>query len=556
MAYDIGPKIGIDGEKQFRDELTNITQQLKTLGTEMKAVTSEFDDNDESQEKLSAQSKVLVKQLELQEQKVDKLKEGLEKATKEWGENDTRTMQWAATVNNATADLNKMRRQLEKTQDAMGDVGGETDDLRKDLDKLGDAAEDSSGGFGGFLGGLDDLGGLLKGGAIVGGITAVTGAITGLVEETKEYRQIMGTLETSSAAAGYTTEQTAEAYGRLQGVLGDTQTAATATANLQAIGLSQAELIGIIDACTGAWATYGDSIPIDGLSESVNETIKAGQVTGTFADVLNWGAAEGETYGIKLRESNEANKEWNDAVNDCKTAEDYFNLALSQCSTQAERADLVMQAMAKQGLAQTGQAYRDNNEDLIELNESQAELDEAMGRLGELVTPLKTDLVNLAADGLGFLTEKVQSAVSWFKKLNDKLNQTAGNAKKTKVDVPKYSPQEAMDGYHKGGLRRVPFDGYRAVLHYNERVLTSAEAPALDSLNASIRTVEMLRAEMAAGLYNGPVVDRSRGAHSNFGAASGTQIPVKIVVQSVLDGRVIGETVTDYQLRTGKAVGR
>src|SRR5699024_12529896 len=64
---------------------------------------------------------------------------------------------------------------------------------------------------------------------------------------------------------------------------------------------------------TGAWATYGDSIPIDGLAESVNETIRTGTVTGTFADVLNWGSKEGETFGVMLKENTEANQEWNDA---------------------------------------------------------------------------------------------------------------------------------------------------------------------------------------------------------------------------------------------------
>ena len=48
MAVDIGPKIGIDGEAEFRKEINSITQQIKTFGSEMKAVTSEFADNEES----------------------------------------------------------------------------------------------------------------------------------------------------------------------------------------------------------------------------------------------------------------------------------------------------------------------------------------------------------------------------------------------------------------------------------------------------------------------------------------------------------------------------
>lgn len=134
----------------------------------------------------------------------------------------------------------------------------------------------------------------------------------------------MGTLETSSEAAGYTAEQTSESYRELYSVLGDTQTAATTVANLQAIGLSQEDLMEVIDSSIGAWARYGDSIPIDSLAESINETIRAGQVTGTFADVLNWGSMEGETFGVTMRESTEANAEWNESVQAAETAEDYL----------------------------------------------------------------------------------------------------------------------------------------------------------------------------------------------------------------------------------------
>lgn len=113
-------------------------------------------------------------------------------------------------------------------------------------------------------------------GAVVGGIQQLGSAMFDLVESTQEYRTIMASLEQSSQSAGYTTEQTAQTYERLQSVLGDTQTAATATANLQAIGLSQQDLMTVTDAAIGAWARYGDSIPIDGLAESINETIQAG----------------------------------------------------------------------------------------------------------------------------------------------------------------------------------------------------------------------------------------------------------------------------------------
>ena len=381
MAVDIGPRIGIDGEKQFRQELTNINQQIRTLGSEMKAVTSAFDGNERSEEALAAQTGVLNRQLDAQRQKLQQLQRGLDAATDKFGEADTRTLRWAQAVQDATADLNRMENQLDDLDSQMN--GGFFTKLKSQIVDL--AGEDS---FVGRLASGGGLGGLLtKGfavGAVVGGVQQLTGAMFDLVESTQQYRSIMASLETSSAAAGYTTEQTTQTYQRLQSVLGDTQSAATATANLQAIGLSQTELQTITDASIGAWARYGDSIPIDSLAEAINETIQAGTVTGTFADVLNWAG----------------------------TNEDEFNAKLQAANSTSERANIVMQELARQGLAESGQAWIENNQDIVQMNASTDKMDAAMARLGERLAPLAAGLKNLGADAINFLVDQIDNAAS------------------------------------------------------------------------------------------------------------------------------------------------
>lgn len=413
MSVDIGPKIGIDGEAEFRKELQNINQQLRTLGSEMKAVTSAFDAGDRSEEALAAQTDVLNSQIDAQRKKLEQLQKGLAASAKKYGENDTRTLKWRQAVNEATAALNRMQSEL---RSSTGDV-----------DDLGDAMKDatnSTGGLGDSIGNLiGKAGGTLAKafavGAIVEGVKSLTSAMVGLVDETMEYRRIMASLEVSSQNVGYTASQTEEIYRQLYAVLGDNQTAATATANLQALGLAQSQLTTLTDAAIGAWATYGDSIPIDSLAESINETIRAGEVTGTFADILNWGAKEGETFGVTMRDNTEANKEWNESVADAETAEDYFNLALQECETQADRTNLILQAMAGQGLTDAAEAWRDNNEEIINTNEAQADFEEAQARLGEELSPLKDGLTNLATDGFNFLADAVADAKDAMKELGD-----------------------------------------------------------------------------------------------------------------------------------------
>lgn len=393
MAVDIGPKIGIDGEKEFRQQLTNINQQIRTLGSEMKAVTSAFDAGDKSEEALAAQTDVLNRQIDAQRQKLQQLQKGLDAATSKYGEADTKTLRWAQAVNDARTDLNKLEAQLKSTTSEVDDLGDSMDDASSGGGIMGKLSGLLGGGSGGGLGALGGvLGKALPVAGVVAGVQQLGSAMFDLVESTQEYRTIMASLEQSSTAAGYNAEQTAQTYERLQSVLGDTQTAATATANLQAIGLSQEDLMTVTDAAIGAWARYGDSIPIDSLAESINETIQAGTVTGTFADVLNWAG----------------------------TNEDDFNAKLEAANSTSERANIVLQELANQGLAETGQAWIENNKDITSMNTATDKMDQAMARLGGTLAPLAAGIKSLGADAINFLLDRADDAVGFFSGLPDR----------------------------------------------------------------------------------------------------------------------------------------
>lgn len=402
MPENIGPQIGVQGYQSFRRQMDSIVQVSKELASEMKAVTSAFDKNDQSQEKLAAQMGVLDKQIQNQSKRVEmlgrqyqdaekraaELNGELQKAIREHGETSKEAERLATELakqenaasrarteyNNATAALNKMGREMADLENQAKGAADGIDDVADSLDDV----QSSSGA---------DFGDILGANAIVDGASQIISAIGDVVENTKEYRKIMASLEVSSEKAGYTAEETAAGYDRLFGVLGDEQQAATTLSNLQQLGAEQETLNAIIDSAVGAWATYGDSLPIDGLAEAINETVRTGTVTGQFADVLNWGAAEGETFGVMLKENTEANKEWNDAVADAETAEDYFSLALQEAGSQGERLNLVMQAMAKQGLAEAGAAWQTQNEDIIAANQAQADFAENAAALAERVAP-------------------------------------------------------------------------------------------------------------------------------------------------------------------------
>lgn len=354
MAVDIGPKIGIDGEAEFRKQINNITQQVKTYASEMQVLSTTFDDNTDAEETMTRKSAVLSQEIEAQQKKIELLQRGLSEAAQKFGETDDKTLRWQQAVNRATADLNKMQAELKQNESAMNRLENETDDVSEALDDAGNSAV----GFG------DILSANLAADAITGGISNIISGLRQVSEESREYRKIMGSLEISSEKAGYSADETADSYNKLYGVLGDSQTAATTTANLQALGLEQGQLNELINGTIGAWTTYGDSIPIDGLAESINETVKAGTVTGTFADVLNWAG----------------------------TSEDEFNEKMAACSTESERANLILQELANQGLISAGEGWQQNNASLIAANQATADHEAAMAELGETVEPIFTKI--------------------------------------------------------------------------------------------------------------------------------------------------------------------
>lgn len=189
MAYDIGPRIGIDGEAEFRKAIQNINTNIRTLGTEMLAVTSAYDANDKSAAALTARNEVLVKQIDAQKEKLAKLQEGLAASAEKYGDSDEKTQRWQQTVNKATADLNKMERELAENSQALQDNGKELDSAAEKTTNFGEKLKSG-------------LSGAAKAAAAAttAAVTAATAAVGALVKSSLEgigdYEQLTGGVET------------------------------------------------------------------------------------------------------------------------------------------------------------------------------------------------------------------------------------------------------------------------------------------------------------------------------------------------------------------------
>lgn len=105
---DIGVRIAVDGEAAFKKALGDIIAESKMLDSEMKLVSSTFDKNGNSSKKAASQQKVLTKQIELQKQKVDFLKNGVADLEKKYDSTDRRVIKMKTDLNNAETALNQM----------------------------------------------------------------------------------------------------------------------------------------------------------------------------------------------------------------------------------------------------------------------------------------------------------------------------------------------------------------------------------------------------------------------------------------------------------------
>ena len=188
MADNFGLKIGIEGEKEFKNSLRDINQSFKVLGSEMKLVSSEFDKQDKSVAAVTARNEVLNKAIEAQKDKISTLESALKNAADSFGENDRRTQNWAVQLNNAKAELNGMERELDETTDSAEDLGDE-------LKETGDEAEKSGDKF-------EKLGGVLKGvGAAMGAVAIAAGAAAvklgkEVIAAYADYEQLVGGVDT------------------------------------------------------------------------------------------------------------------------------------------------------------------------------------------------------------------------------------------------------------------------------------------------------------------------------------------------------------------------
>lgn len=265
-----------------------------------------------------------------------------------------------------------IKAETDKFKSSVEDAERQTKSFKEQVAEAGKSVEDNLSGAG------EKISSGLKVGATA--IAAAGAALLALGASSAEYRNEQAKLQTAFESAGQSAETAKSTYNDLYRVLGDTGVATEAAAHLAQLKVGQEELAEYTDICQGVYATFGDSLPIEGLTEAINHTTNLGEVQGTLADALEWS-------GVST---------------------DAFNEKLAACNTEAEREKLIRETL--NGLyGEAAANFEKNNAAIIAQNEAQGKLNDAMAALGEVTTPIMTMLTELGANVLTAITPHLQS---------------------------------------------------------------------------------------------------------------------------------------------------
>ena len=360
-------KIGGD-TTQLDKALSGVNKNIKSTQTELRDVQKLLKLDPKNTELLSQKQRLLASAISDTKTKLDALKQAESQLKKTANSSDLGRKQY-----------DQLQREIIETENELKNLQNSATDTQKKLSKIPQVDMDKlKSGVSTVASGAAKT--VTAGVAAIGaGAVGIVAAIDGITESTREYREDIGKLETAFTTAGFSSEVATDTYKEFYSVLGEEDRSVEAVNHLAKLTTSEEDLSKWTNICAGVWGTFGDSLPIEGLTEAANETAKTGAVTGVLADALNWAGV----------------------------SEDEFNKQLAACSSEQERSALITDTL--NGLYdEAAKNYKTANAEVIAAQKAQSDLTDATAALGEALEPVSTSFKQFGADVLNSLVPGVQ----------------------------------------------------------------------------------------------------------------------------------------------------
>lgn len=441
-----GLTIEIGGDTtELNKALDQVDKKTRSLSSELGQINKALKLDPTNTELLAQKQKVLAEAISNTEDKLDTLKEAEKEVQKQFERGEVSEEQVRALrreIIETERKLDGYKNAAKETAEAVDKLGDEAEDTGKEIEKQGDKTKETEKETEDMNDAADDLASEGLAAVATAAAAAVT-AIVALAEESREYRNEMAKLNTAFEDNNLSAEAATATYEELQSILGETDQAVEAATLLSGFCETEEELAQWTEILTGAYAKFGNSLPIEGLAEAVNETVRTGQVTGSLADALNWATKEGEMFGLQLKEQIEFTElskeelkllseeeleayeiqkrryenieEWNGAILEAASAEDMFNIALSECSTEQERQQLITKYLTGTYEAAAKQ-YKETNKEVIRSNQATEKWNKATAKIGKTVEPVVTDIKEFGVALLEDASEPLEDIADFIRR--------------------------------------------------------------------------------------------------------------------------------------------
>ncbi|MEE0837664.1 MAG: hypothetical protein ACLUNP_09285 [Ruminococcus sp.] len=223
------------------------------------------------------------------------------------------------------------------------------------------------------------------------GLAAVTTALAANVETSREWNSDMTKLKTNAETSGNNFDFIKSKMQDLVAITGESDSSIEALSNLMAVGFSDEQMTPAINALSGAVEKFPDTLKIESLSDSLQETLATGAATGQFSELIG---------------------RMGDSVDD-------FNAGLQNCTSEAERQQYALDWLANSGLSEINDEYQSANKSTLDYERASFELQDALASLGTAFTPVMAGAKGMAADFLTKSLPAVQKLSGGFTKLFD-----------------------------------------------------------------------------------------------------------------------------------------
>lgn len=403
-----GITIKIGGDTTGLDKaLKETNKKSRELESELKAVDKAL--------KLDPNNVTLVKQkqdllkdsIKETKSKLDMLKEAQSQVTAQYKKGEIDAGQYRAfqreleTTKSKLSSLKDEKKNVNAIGTAFKEAKDKVEPVIKKVEKVGSAiggATSKAAKFTATLGKIDTAmigkaaDGFKKYTQTIGvGLAAVTTALAANVETSREWNSDMTKLKTNAETSGNNFDFMKSKMQDLVAITGESDSSIEALSNLMAVGFSDEQMTPAINALSGAVEKFPDTLKIESLSDSLQETLATGAATGQFSELIG---------------------RMGDSVDD-------FNAGLQNCTSEAERQQYALDWLANSGLSEINDEYQSANKSTLDYERASFELQDALASLGTAFTPVMAGAKGMAADFLTKSLPAVQKLSGGFTKLFD-----------------------------------------------------------------------------------------------------------------------------------------